>query len=101
MARLNLILDADWFTDSGKNLNQEKIFLTMLRASRILRNGSLRVRYLFDASSSDNLNADDSWAEKNEKPIGTVDGVKFEKINITVPGKGLADDVHCMVNKDR
>ena len=74
----------------------------MLRASRILRNGSLRVRYLFDASSSDNLNAeiDDSWAEKNEKPIGTVDGVKFEKINITVPGKGLADDVHCMVNKE-
>ena len=74
----------------------------MLRASRILRNGSLRARYLFDASSSDNLNAeiDDSWAEKNEKPIGTVDGVKFEKINITVPGKGLSDDVHCMVNKE-
>ena len=72
----------------------------MLRANRILQNGSLRIRRLLTTSSSDNSNSETPLAEMPEKPIGTVDGVKFEKINITIPGRGLSDDVHCMVNKD-
>ena len=72
----------------------------MLRANRILQNGSLRIRRLLTTSLSDNSNPKTPLAEMPEKPIGTVDGVKFEKINITIPGRGLSDDVHCMVNKD-
>ena len=72
----------------------------MLRANRILQNGSLRIRRLLTTSLSDNSNPETPLAEMPEKPIGTVDGVKFEKINITIPGRGLSDDVHCMVNKD-
>ena len=100
MARLNIILGADWFKDSGRNLNREKTFLRMLRANRILKSGSLRVRYASMTSSSDISNEKPPLAETMGKPVGTVDGVKFEKINVTIPGKGLLDDVHCMVNKD-
>ena len=100
MARLNIILGADWFKDSGRNLNREKTFLRMLRANRILKSGSLRVRCASMTSSSDISNEKPPLAETMGKPVGTVDGVKFEKINVTIPGKGLLDDVHCMVNKD-
>jgi len=72
----------------------------MLRANRILKSGSLRIRYASMTSSSDISNEKPPLAETMGKPVGTVDGVKFEKINVTIPGKGLLDDVHCMVNKN-